>query len=329
MSTKVFIKQYQSPGDILMLTAAIRDLKAHRPDWKINVSTSCPEIWHNNLNLSPSLKEEDADYVISSDYKYEINKSNQRKFHFSRAFTDHLGEALGMQIPICGHGPDIYWTPEELKWVPDFGHFWIINAGGKHDYTAKWWNPYHYQKVVSHFEGKIKFIQVGLPNHFHPAIDGAVNMIGQTQLRQLMLLARNSLGIITPVSFLMHLSGNMMGRYGGLVPAVVLAGGREQRSWVGYDNHFYLSKVGSYKCCNYGACWKSKATESFCEQEITEGKKLEDTTICEDRIDLEEKISSPNGVCDLKIARCMHETTPEEVIKIIENIHDNRYGWKF
>ena len=77
MSTRVLLKQFQSPGDILMLTAAVRDLKTHKPEWKINVETSCPEIWLNNINLSPSVTESNADFVINSDYKHEVNKSNQ------------------------------------------------------------------------------------------------------------------------------------------------------------------------------------------------------------------------------------------------------------
>ncbi len=325
MSTSVLLKQFQSPGDILMLTAAVRDLKTFKPSWKINVHTSCPELWENNINLSPSIKEEYADFVIDSDYKHEVNKSHQRKFHFSRAFTDHIGESIGIDIPISGHGPDIYFSDVEQKWNTGHGDYWLLNAGGKHDFTAKWWNPQHYQKVVDHFAGEIKFLQVGGAGHYHPDIKGVTNLVGKTTLRHLMLLAKKSMGVITPVSFLMHLTGNMMGSYGGLIPAIVLAGGREQTSWESYDNHYYLSKVGMYKCCSMGACWKTKATETFCEQEIEEGKKLDELAICEDRVDLGRKISSPSGDSNLLISRCMEDTTPEEVIQIIENITKNRY----
>jgi ADP-heptose:LPS heptosyltransferase len=37
---KIFLKQNQSPGDILMLTAAVRDLKRSFPDFHINCRTS-------------------------------------------------------------------------------------------------------------------------------------------------------------------------------------------------------------------------------------------------------------------------------------------------
>jgi ADP-heptose:LPS heptosyltransferase len=325
MSTRVLLKQFQSPGDILMLTAAVRDLKTHKPEWKINVETSCPEIWLNNINLSPSVTESNADFVINSDYKHEVNKSNQRGYHFSRAFTDNLSEVLKINIPISGHGPDIYFSQDEINHDLGLGEYWIINAGGKYDFTAKWWNPDHYQEVVNHFKGKIKFIQVGAREHHHPQLNNVQNLIGKTSIRTLMLMAKKSQGAITPVSFLMHVTGNMDSIYGGKVPAIVLAGGREQTSWESYDNHNYISRVGMYKCCDMGACWKTKATETFCEQEIQEKKTLDDTSICEDRVDLGGKISSPSGEAKFYIARCMHEITPKEIIEKIELIQNNRY----
>ena len=43
---KVFIYQNQSPGDILMLTAAIRDLyAAHNDKFLINVRTTAMPLW--------------------------------------------------------------------------------------------------------------------------------------------------------------------------------------------------------------------------------------------------------------------------------------------
>jgi hypothetical protein len=41
--------------------------------------------------------------------------------------------------------------------VPE--RFWIIVASGKRDFTAKWWNPVSFQRVVDHFQGGITFVQ--------------------------------------------------------------------------------------------------------------------------------------------------------------------------
>jgi ADP-heptose:LPS heptosyltransferase len=330
LSTKILITQRQSPGDILMLTSAVSNLKAARPHWEINVETSCMELWENNPNLSRSIGRHNADRVIQADYKHEINRSTQRGFHFSRAFTDNLAEQLDIDIPIIGHGPDVFFSDEEMaascSILDHSGPYWILNAGGKHDYTAKWWNPRHYQSVVDHFKGKIKFFQVGKSEHYHPRLDGVENLVDKTTLRELMVLTKKSHGVITPVSFLMHLAGGMVSMDMGLMPTIVLSGGREGIGWVGYTGHHFLTKVGLYKCCSGGPCWKSKATASLCEQEVKENITIDETAQCDYTVDLGVKITSPVGIVDLKIPKCMDDTRPDEVISLIEKLYMERYS---
>ena len=50
---KVIFRNFLSPGDIMMLTAAVRDLKLSFPNFEIDVRTSCSEIWENNPYLTP------------------------------------------------------------------------------------------------------------------------------------------------------------------------------------------------------------------------------------------------------------------------------------
>ena len=62
---KIILKNYQSPGDIMMLTAAVRDLKkAHPEKFEIKMDTSCPAIWENNPYIS-DFPNQDADEVLS------------------------------------------------------------------------------------------------------------------------------------------------------------------------------------------------------------------------------------------------------------------------
>lgn len=43
---KLILRNFQSPCDILMLTAAVRDLHACYPGlFQTDVSTSCPDLW--------------------------------------------------------------------------------------------------------------------------------------------------------------------------------------------------------------------------------------------------------------------------------------------
>ena len=51
---KLILRSHQSPGDIVMLTAAVRDLKlALGAEVEIDVRTPCPALWENNPHLTP------------------------------------------------------------------------------------------------------------------------------------------------------------------------------------------------------------------------------------------------------------------------------------
>ena len=46
---KLILRNGQSPGDIVMLTAAVRDLHSTYPgQFQTDVRTACPELWENN-----------------------------------------------------------------------------------------------------------------------------------------------------------------------------------------------------------------------------------------------------------------------------------------
>ena len=58
---RILFKNSQSPGDILMLSAAVRDLKLSHPEIEIGVSTSCGEIWENNPHIVEMDEKKDKD----------------------------------------------------------------------------------------------------------------------------------------------------------------------------------------------------------------------------------------------------------------------------
>ena len=60
---KIILKNNLSPGDLVMLTAAVRDLHLSYPDcFDTDVRTSCPQLWENNPFITP-LSEGDPDAV--------------------------------------------------------------------------------------------------------------------------------------------------------------------------------------------------------------------------------------------------------------------------
>lgn len=305
---KYILKNYQSPGDIVMLTAAVRDLKLSHPKIEIDVNTSCPELWENNPYLTRGIKGK----IIKADYPL-IHESNEGQYHFIHGFRKHLEEKLELKIKPTKFKGDIHISEEEKGWmsqVEEMGitdKFWIINAGGKYDFTAKWWNPVSYQKVIDQFKGKITFVQVGQLEHWHPELKGAVNLIGKTNLRQLIRLVYHCVGILTSVSLPMHLAAAVESRHGLLNrPCVVVAGGREPVQWEAYPHHRFLSVNGAMLCCDNGGCWKSRC------QLVGDGDEKDIENICLYPVDVNK---------NLRIPKCMDMIKSDDVIRAIKTYY--------
>ena len=89
--------------------------------------------------------------------------------------------------------------------------YWIIVAGGKFDYTIKWWHFRRWQAVVDHFQGRILFVQVGEKHHYHPPVNGVLDLRGKTSLRELIHLVYHAQGVLCPVTLHMHLAAAVEG----------------------------------------------------------------------------------------------------------------------
>ncbi len=264
---KVILRNFQSPGDVVMLTAAVRDLHAAYPgQFATDVRTSARALWDNNPYLTP-LDDGAAD-VASLDMHYPlIHRSNTAPFHFLHGFTSYLSQQLGVPLAPTAFRGDIHLTDAERAWMSQVHErttmrvpFWIVVAGGKTDYTTKWWSNERYQEVVDFFEGRILFVQVGEAHHVHPPLRGALNLVGRTTLRQLVRLVHHADGVLCPVTLAMHLAAAVempRGRPKNR-PCVVVAGGREPPHWEAYPHHQFLHTVGALRCCDNGGCWKAR-----------------------------------------------------------------------
>jgi ADP-heptose:LPS heptosyltransferase len=189
---KLILRNFQSPGDIVMLTAAVRDLhRAYPGEFLTDVRTSCPDLWENNPYLTPLSEHDDEVRVLQCEYPL-VHQSNDAPYHFIHGFIEHLNEQLDLAIrPTEFHG-DIHISDLEKSWysqVEEIVHerlpFWIVVAGGKFDYTTKWWDPRRYQEVVDHFRDRLMFVQVGEDGHCHAPLRNVIDLRGKTDLRQL------------------------------------------------------------------------------------------------------------------------------------------------
>lgn len=266
---KLILKNYQSPGDIVMLTACLRDLHIAYPEQYItDIRTSATELWFYNPFLTP-LDEQDPDVeTIEMEYPL-IHTSNEGAHHFIHAFHQFLEKKLNIRIPVTKLKGDVYVSKEESSWFSQIYEilnkdvpYWIIDAGTKNDYTAKQWDIERYQQIVDAFPNTY-FVQIGAKEHNHTALTGnnLINLIGKTDTRQFVRLMYHAFGVITPVSFPMHLAAavDMHPRYKRKTrPCVVIAGGREPSVWEAYTNHAYIHTCGMLSCSDNGGCWKSR-----------------------------------------------------------------------
>ena len=112
---KLILKNMQSPGDIVMLTAAVRDLHACCPgQFLTDVRTPCPGLWENNPHLTPlDEKAEDVE-IIHCEYPL-IHQSNQLPYHFLHGFTRHLSTQLELTIEPTAFKGDIHLTEQEIN----------------------------------------------------------------------------------------------------------------------------------------------------------------------------------------------------------------------
>ena len=265
---KLILRNFQSPGDIVMLTAAVRDLhRCHPGEFITDVRTSCPDLWQNNPLLTP-LDEQAPDVTVLDCHYPLIHRSNQEPRHFLDGFVEFLNEQLGLRIRVTAFKGDLYISQAEKDWFSEIEAregkaqpFWLFASGGKFDFTAKWWDAARYQQVVDHFRGRIQFVQVGEDHHHHPALDGVIDLRGQTTLRQLVRLMYHAEGAISAVSLLMHLAAAVEVKPGMPLnrPCVVVAGGREPPHFTAYPHHQFIHTVGALRCCDNGGCWKSRA----------------------------------------------------------------------
>ena len=313
---RIILKSFQSPGDLVMLTAAVRDLHAAHPGrFETDVRTSADAIWENNPHLTP-LGEEEAGVEILDMHYPLVHRSNQLPYHFIHGYVQYLEKRLGLRIPPTKCHGDLHLSQEEKQSSPPHVEsgipesFWIIVAGGKYDFTAKWWNPASYQEVVDHFRDRIHFVQCGEEGHWHPKLEAVTDLVAKTSLREFIRLMHPADGVVCPVTLAMHLAAAVETKPGKPRhrPAVVVAGAREPSHWEAYPFHQFISNNGTLSCCAEGGCWKSRC------QLVGDGDGKDRRNVCEQPVQVTPELRTPKG---------MDMITPQDVIRRIEMYYDS------
>jgi len=266
------------------------------------VRTGSPELWEQNPYITP-LDVNDPDVRVLECHYPLIQFSNHRPVHFLQGFIENLNVSLGLEIKLTQFRGDIRLAdsektrPSPVEQITGSAlPYWIIVAGGKFDYTIKWWHFRRWQAVVDQFRGKILFAQVGENHHYHPALNGVLDLRGKTSLRELIRLVYHAQGVLCPVTLAMHLAAAVESKSDGPSsrPCVVVAGGREPPNWEAYPGHQFIHTIGMLPCCAEGGCWRSRSVP------LGDGdEKDQPHHLCVDVVE--------------NLPRCMHLITPERV----------------
>jgi len=135
---KIILTCGLSPGDIVMLTGAVRELhRCHPGEFITDVRTPCPALWEQNPYIT-RLAEDDAGVEVEECHYPLIHVCNQAPYHFIHGFTQFFNERLGTKIQPALFKGDIHLSEEEQSWFSQVHElvgreipFWIIVAGGK------------------------------------------------------------------------------------------------------------------------------------------------------------------------------------------------------
>lgn len=262
--------------------------------------TSCDAIFEHNPYIQ-TLDESTA-MVIETSYTDLVNQCNQIPHSFLRGYTRDLGKRLGIPLDLRTNRPFLFLSPEEKSWISQVHEqmtkrrvsFWIVDAGVKSDFTLKQWPFEYYQEVVNRLRGVIQFVQVGRSTDRHLPLDGVINLIDQTDARQLIRLCWWAEGGLGPITFIQHIFAAFD------KPYVALLGGREPVSWVQYPLQTTLHTMGALECCRSGACWRSRVVP------LGDGEP-HDGSLCE----------FPVLGMKAPVGRCMALIKPDDVVRSI------------
>lgn len=304
MAELITLRHNLAPGDILVMTALVRDLALAYPGrYRIRVSTPHKDIWKHNPYVEKGPEEGKQ---VKLDYGRYIREANRRPIHFLTGFHQSFEHLTGVKVPLTAPHPDLHLADKLPRQVD--GRYWVVLSGGKTDFTTKHWAYARHQRVADALRGLgLKVVQAGAAeksqNHRHPKLTGVTDLLGKTDLRQLFHLIQNAEGVICTITMAMHAAA-ALGK-----PCVVTAGGREHWWWEGYHrdnpalapvadrlkvNHRYLHTIGLLGCCHSVPCWLNK---------LEKGK---DKSVCK------EPVTSDNGQL---LPKCQDMITAEKVIE--------------
>ena len=99
----ICLTHWRSPGDIVCMTAAVRDLATSHPGrFAIHVGGSCKDLWMHNPHVVEvhGTRLPFGMPIVRVSYRAELVGADDRRSHFLTAFHRAISESLGIEIPV-------------------------------------------------------------------------------------------------------------------------------------------------------------------------------------------------------------------------------------
>jgi hypothetical protein len=244
-------------GDDLLCTAMFRELclRGERNFW---VTSKHPELYRGNGDVPvvvPPLERYDAVVrLLGTKVVYPWYTSYHPAYDRDDPMPEqHLISVMCQKAGITGTitlRPYLALSEREAEAGRRAGRQVAIQSSGldaKHGMRNKNWSLEKYQGVVTALKDRYDFVQVGSAND--PPLDGALDLRGQTTLRETAAVLAGSLAFVGQVGFLMHLARAVDCR------SVIVYGGRETPAQSGYPcNENLYSPVHCSPCWRLNSC---------------------------------------------------------------------------
>lgn len=263
---KLMIQFEGGPGDDLLCTAVLRELK-RRKYGSVWMMSKYPEIFagvgdaDRVVSTGPEFKQFACAWQRWLPLEYaEYEPAKDRSTPPVRHIIAELCKRAGMKGRIELR-PYFFLTEDERKsaaWAQ--GHIGIQSSGraGRSPMQNKQWYPERFQEVIDRLKDNFKFVQLGSSGD--PPLTGVVDLRGKTNIRETAAVLANACLFVGNVGFLMHLARAVE------CPSVILFGGREAPWQSGYTCNVNLySEVPCAPCWQWNWC----DFERKCMKQIT------------------------------------------------------------
>lgn len=286
------------------LLATIQNLKAVRPDLKVDLMGPCPELLEHHPDITRGIR---GRLVVP---KYDGKTACDKGWNFVDAYHYDLQQQLQMTIPRVHHSPKLYLSPDEDTPPPYLPKdYCLVVSGGKRDLSVKHWGAWNYQKVVDAVSD-IQWVQIGHEDkpignkpawHHHPRLNGCIDLIGRTNTRELMRVIRHARVLLCGITLPMWIAA-AFSHMPRPPRAVIICGGREPSWFINQPNQIYHCTAADMPMCGRQGkgCWLSRTEKQY------DGFFL-DWSICTNQLNF------PDGR-DCKTPKCMQMIDPLDVV---------------